>query len=80
MQSRCSDLPYLGWKRRSLLPNSKNYASNLLDMTRGAYFGNPKMDDVQYYSLFQKEMQSGLGLKKYEDKSNLENKVHRMAC
>ena len=47
--SRDQDLPFhSGWKRRSLLPNSKNYASNLLDMTRGAYFGNPKVDDVQY--------------------------------
>ena len=32
------------------------------------------------YSLFQKDLQSGLGLKKYEDKGNLDNKVHRMAC
>ena len=31
------------------------------------------------YSLFQKDLQSGLGLKKYEDKGNLDNKVHRMA-
>ena len=34
----------------------------------------------RYYSLFQKDLQSGLGLKKYEDKGNLDNKVHRMAC
>ena len=32
------------------------------------------------YSLFQKDLQSGLGLKRYEDKGKLDNKVHRMAC
>ena len=32
------------------------------------------------YSPFQKDLQSGLGLKNYEDKGNLDNKVHRMAC
>ena len=32
------------------------------------------------YSLFQKDLQSGLGLKNYEDKGKLDNKVHRMAC
>ena len=36
--------------------------------------------DGSYYSLFQKDLQSGLALKKYEDKGNLDNKVHRMAC
>ena len=35
---------------------------------------------LKYYSLFQKDLQSGLGLKKYEGKGNLDNKVHRMAC
>ena len=41
---------------------------------------NVERNPILLYSLFQKDLQSGLGLKKYEDKGNLDNKVHRMAC
>ena len=81
------DLHYicLFWKRynyiRKLSPELCGQKENVLSLQ---LFGANPRESVRnafpQYSPFQKDLQSGFGLKKYEDKGNLDNKVHKRAC